>query len=228
MHYFYMANYNSISTILNFSIMKFLKKIFFLAAILTSIMAFSQEKNETIKLNLTVKDYNNKPVPGAIILLDNVKQDRVANASGSFKMNLKKAPIEITVYSPMVGIQTVKYLGNPNMIINIKKPTNDDVSDTSKEKIADPMQFRDIYDYLRGKVAGVVVTARNSIVIRGASDFKENKSPLFILNGVQVDETTFGQIVPTTIQSIKILKGPETAIYGIRGANGVIEVVTMI
>lgn len=228
MQYFYMANYNSISTILNFSIMKFLKKIFFLAAILTSIMAFSQEKNETIKLNLTVKDYNNKPVPGAIILLDNVKQDRVANASGSFKMNLKKAPIEITVYSPMVGIQTVKYLGNPNMIINIKKPTNDDVSDTSKEKIADPMQFRDIYDYLRGKVAGVVVTARNSIVIRGASDFKENKSPLFILNGVQVDETTFGQIVPTTIQSIKILKGPETAIYGIRGANGVIEVVTMI
>jgi len=223
-----MANYNSISTILNFSIMKFLKKIFFLAAILTSIMAFSQEKNETIKLNLTVKDYNNKPVPGAVILLDNVKQDRVANASGTFKMNLKKAPIEITVYSPMVGIQTVKYLGNPNMIINIKKPTNDDVSDTSKEKIADPMQFRDIYDYLRGKVAGVVVTARNSIVIRGASDFKENKSPLFILNGVQVDETTFGQIVPTTIQSIKILKGPETAIYGIRGANGVIEVVTMI
>lgn len=228
MQYFYIANYNSISTILNFSIMKFLKKIFFLAAILTSIMAFSQEKNETIKLNLTVKDYNNKPVPGAVILLDNVKQDRVANASGTFKMNLKKAPIEITVYSPMVGIQTVKYLGNPNMIINIKKPTNDDVSDTSKEKIADPMQFRDIYDYLRGKVAGVVVTARNSIVIRGASDFKENKSPLFILNGVQVDETTFGQIVPTTIQSIKILKGPETAIYGIRGANGVIEVVTMI
>lgn len=208
--------------------MKILKKIFFSAAILTSIMAFSQEKNETIKLNLTVKDYNNKPVSGAIILLDNVKQSRVANSSGTFKANLKKAPIEITVYSPVVGVQTVKYLGNPNMIINIKKPTNDDVSDTSKEKIVDPMQFRDIYDYLRGKVAGVVVTARNSIVIRGASNFSENKSPLFILNGVQVDETTFGQIVPTTIQSIKILKGPETAIYGIRGANGVIEVITMI
>ncbi|MDP5093752.1 MAG: TonB-dependent receptor plug domain-containing protein, partial [Polaribacter sp.] len=189
---------------------------------------FSQEKDEAIKLNLTIRDYNNKPVPGAVILLDNVKQTRVANSSGNFKVNLKKAPIEITVYSPMVGVQTVKYLGNPNMIVNIKRPTNDDVSDTSREKIADPMQFRDIYDYLRGKVAGVVVTARNSIVIRGASDFRENKSPLFILNGVQVDETTFGQIIPTTIQSIKILKGPETAIYGIRGANGVIEVTTTI
>lgn len=208
--------------------MKILKKIFFIALILISAITFSQEKEETIKLNLTVKDYNNKPVPGAIILLDNVKQDRVANASGTFKANIKKEPIEITVYSPKVGVQTVKYLGNPNMIINIKRPTNEDVSDTSREKIADPMQFRDIYDYLRGKVAGVVVTVRNSIVIRGASDFREYKAPMFILNGVQVDQETFGQIVPVTIVSVKILKGPETAIYGIRGANGVIEVTTII
>ncbi|MBG7611827.1 TonB-dependent receptor plug domain-containing protein [Polaribacter sp. BAL334] len=208
--------------------MKILKKIFFIAVILISAITFSQEKEETIKLNLTIKDYNNKPVPGAVILLDNVKQDRVANASGTFKAIIKKAPIEITVYSPMVGVQTVKYLGNPNMIINIKKPTNDDVVDTANEKIADPIQFRDIYDYLRGKVAGVEVTPRNSIIIRGASNFREYKSPLFILNGVQVDEETFAQIVPVTILKIKILKGPETAIYGIRGANGVIEVTTMI
>ena len=39
---------------------------------------------------------------------------------------------------------------------------------------------------------------------------------------------TFGQIVPVTILKIKILKGPETAMYGIRGANGVIEVTTQI
>ena len=110
--------------------MKILKKIFFIALIFISAIPFSQEKEETIKLNLTVKDYNNKAVPGAIILLDNVKQDRVANASGTFKANIKKEPIEITVYSPKVGVQTVKYLGNPNMIINIKRPTNEDVSDT--------------------------------------------------------------------------------------------------
>jgi TonB-dependent SusC/RagA subfamily outer membrane receptor len=128
----------------------------------------------------------------------------------------------------MVGVQTVKYLGNPNMIINIKKPSNDDISDTTTQKFADPMQFRDIYDYLRGKVSGVAVSMRNTITIRGASTFRGGSSPLFVLNGVQVDQETFGQIVPTTIQSIKILKGPETAIYGIRGANGVIEVTTTI
>ena len=53
--------------------MKILKKIFLIGMILSSIITFSQEKNETIKLNLTVKDFNNKPVPGAIILLDNIK-----------------------------------------------------------------------------------------------------------------------------------------------------------
>ena len=57
--------------------MKILKKIFLIGMILSSAITFSQEKNETIKLNLTVKDYNNKPVPGAIILLDNVKQDKL-------------------------------------------------------------------------------------------------------------------------------------------------------
>jgi TonB-dependent SusC/RagA subfamily outer membrane receptor len=210
--------------------MKFFNKILFVFTVFVSLTSFSQEKenDDSIKLNITVKDYNNKPVPGAVILLDNVKQSRVANSSGSFKINLKKAPNEITVYSPMVGVQTVKYLGNPNMIINIKKPSNDDISDTTTQKFADPMQFRDIYDYLRGKVSGVAVSMRNTITIRGASTFRGGSSPLFVLNGVQVDQETFGQIVPTTIQSIKILKGPETAIYGIRGANGVIEVTTTI
>jgi TonB-dependent SusC/RagA subfamily outer membrane receptor len=55
-----------------------------------------------------------------------------------------------------------------------------------------------------------------------------NREPLFILNGVQIDENSFRDIVPTTIRNVKILKGPETAIYGLRGANGVIEVVTTI
>lgn len=208
--------------------MNFIKKITLLLIFFVSTVHFSQEKTKNIKLNITVKDYNNNPVPGAIILFDNIKQSRVANSRGIFKAILKNSPKEITVYSPIIGAQTVKYLGNPNMIISIKRPTNDDVSDTSREKISDPIQFRDIYDYLRGKVPGVQVSARNSIIIRGASNFTENKAPLFILNGVQVDETTFGAIVPTTIQSIKILKGPETSIYGVRGANGVIEVTTTI
>lgn len=210
--------------------MKIIKNILFVVTVIFFSTTFSQEKEkkESIKLNLSIKDYKNNPIPGAIVLLDNIKQERVANSSGIFKANLNSTPKEITVYSPIIGVKTVKYVGNPNMIINIQKEKTDYIGDNTNEKIADPMQFRDIYDYLRGKVAGVQVTQRNSIVIRGASNFTQNKAPLFVLNGVQVDQETFGQIVPVTIQSIKILKGPETAIYGVRGANGVIEVITTI
>lgn len=208
--------------------MKILKKTFLIAMILSSALTFSQEKDEELKLTIIVKDVNNKPVPGAIILLDNIKENRVANANGIFKTKLKKSPKEITVFSPTIGAKTVPFNGKSTMIINITKDTNDFISDTNNEKIVDPIQYRNIYDYLRGKVPGVQVSLRNSIIIRGASNFTQNKSPLLILNGVQVDEETFGAVVPTTIQSVKVLKGPETASYGVRGANGVIEVVTMI
>lgn len=204
-----------------------MKNIILIITVLLSTATFSQ-KEESIKLNLIIKDVNNNPVSGAIVLLDNVKQSRVANSTGVFKAKLAKAPKEITVYSPLIGVKTVKYLGNPAMIITITKDTNDYTSDTNTEKIVDPIQYRNIYDYLRGKVPGVQVSLRNSIVIRGAKNWGGNAAPLLVLNGVPVDEDTFGAIVPTTIQKVKVLKGPETASYGLRGANGVIEVTTTI
>ena len=52
-------------------------------------------------------------------------------------------------------------------------------------------------------------------------------TPLFILNGTSVGQDTFGTISPSDIKSLTILKGPESAAYGVRGANGVIIVKTM-
>ncbi|ARV06440.1 hypothetical protein BTO04_06900 [Polaribacter sp. SA4-10] len=210
--------------------MKTIKKLFLLVLILFTVNIFSQKKTpkEVIKLTVLVKDGEGKPIPGALILIDNIKQARVANSAGYFKIKLQKAPKEITAFSPLLGAKSVKYDGKNSIIINITKNSNNYVSDTNYEKIVDPIQFRNIYDYLRGKVSGVNITSTNVISIRGNSSWSGSRSPLFILNGVPVDEDTFGAIVPTTIKTVKILKGPETAIYGLRGANGVIEVVTTI
>ena len=211
--------------------MKSIKTLFFLLAVLFSVNIFSQKKSEekeTTKLTLLVKDGNNKPIPGAVILFDNVKQKRVANAAGYFKIKLKKAPKEISAFSPLIGVQTITYKGEGSIVIKIKKNDDDYVKDTNDKKIASATQFRDIYDYLRGKVSGVNISLANRITIRGNSTFSGGRGPLLILNGVQIDESSFAYIVPTTIRSVKILKGPETAIYGLRGANGVIEVVTLI
>lgn len=201
-----------------------------LFALLITINTFSQEedKDEKVKLTIVVKDANNEAVPGAIILIDDVKQKRVANAAGFFKVKLDKAPKEITAYSPLVGVKKVSYKGNNTMIINITNNNDNLVTNAYELKGAEAMQYRDIYDYLRGKVAGVNVNLNNGITIRGISSVNGNNSPLLILNGVQVDQESFSAIVPTTIISIKVLKGPESAIYGVRGSAGVIEVKTAI
>lgn len=211
--------------------MKSIKTLFFVLTVLFSVNIFSQKestKKETNKLTILVKDGNNKPIPGAIILFDNVKQKRVANAAGYFKIKLKKAPKEISAFSSLIGVKTITYKGEESIVIKIRKSNDDYFEDTSDEKMASAIQFRDIYDYLRGKVSGVNISTSNSITIRGNSTFSGGRGPLLILNGVQIDESSFAQIVPTTIKSVKILKGPEAAIYGVRGANGVIEVVTTI
>lgn len=211
--------------------MRLIKTILLLAVFIFSVNINSQKKEnkKEIKLTILVKDANNNAVPGAVILIDDVKQKRVANKAGFFKIKLDKTPKEITAFSPLLGIKKVKYNGKTSMIINIAPDNNESlVTDSRDTKIADPIQFRDIYDYLRGKVAGVTISTTNVIRIRGTASWNGGRGPLLILNGVPVDDDTFGDIVPTTIRSIKVLKGPETSIYGLRGANGVIEVTTMI
>ncbi|TXD53320.1 MULTISPECIES: TonB-dependent receptor plug domain-containing protein [unclassified Polaribacter] len=211
--------------------MKTTKTIFVLLAMFCSLHIFSQEEmtTEKVKLTILVKDGSNNPIPGAVILIDGVKQPRVANSAGYFKIKLDKAPKEITAFSPLIGVKKVPYTGKNSIIINIIAETNTAyLTDTNTEKVSDAIQFRDIYDYLRGKVAGVTISTSNKITIRGISTMNGNREPLFILNGVPVDENSFRDIVPTTIRTVKILKGPETAIYGLRGANGVIEVRTTI
>lgn len=212
--------------------MKIIKTLMLLVAFTFATNSTAQEKKskEKIKLTILVKDANNQAVPGAVILIDNVKQRRVANKAGYFKVKLDKVPKEITAFSPLVGVKKVAYKGQSSMIINIISDSNDEnyVSGSRDTKVADPIQFRDIYDYLRGKVAGVNVSTTNQIRIRGTASWGGGRAPLLILNGVPVDVDSFGDIVPTTIRKVKVLKGPETSIYGLRGANGVIEVTTTI
>lgn len=89
-----------------------------------------------------------------------------------------------------------------------------------------------LLDHLR-KVPGVQVrgVGENAIVtIRGINSIRSGTEPLFVLNG----QPMFGglrsiiQAVPVAdIKSIRVLKNPaETGIYGVRGANGVIEITT--
>lgn len=203
-----------------------MKKILFflLGFMFLSFTGIAQEKDK--KVTILVKDENNKPVPGAVILFDNVRQKRWTNSKGVFKTKFKETPKVISAYSPKIGIQKVNYNGKGTVIIKIKGGRDHYVITNPKAKEINTIQYRDIYDYLRGQVPGVHISGYNTINIRGYNSVNGSTTPLFVLNNTAVDQTVFDNIVPTTIKSLKVLKGPETSTYGSRGANGVIIVET--
>lgn len=91
-----------------------------------------------------------------------------------------------------------------------------------------------IEEHLRGRVAGVTVTRTSeggiAVRIRGATSIYGSSEPLYVLDGVPITPGPGGSLTgidPYDIESIKVLKDPaDTAMYGMRGANGVILITT--
>lgn len=89
-------------------------------------------------------------------------------------------------------------------------------------------------DALAGRVAGVTVTSTQGqpgagvdIVIRGGNSITQDNSPLYVIDGFPIENPASSAINPNDIASIQILKDASaTAIYGSRGANGVIIIET--
>lgn len=87
---------------------------------------------------------------------------------------------------------------------------------------------------LTGKIAGVVVTTSDgavgseaTITIRGNNSLTQSSAPLYIIDGFPTESSLANSISPADIESIDILKDASaTAIYGARGANGVIVITT--
>ena len=95
---------------------------------------------------------------------------------------------------------------------------------TSHLDIPQGTGYTDIYEYIQGRVAGVEVRG-TEIRIRGERSILGDNSPLFIVDGMVVDDIGF--ISPDHISRIDVLKdASSTAIYGARGANGVIIITT--
>lgn len=87
---------------------------------------------------------------------------------------------------------------------------------------------------LQGRVAGVQVTSADgqpgeemSVVIRGANSLTQSNSPLYVVDGFPIEDFSAAAINPADIESMVVLKDASaTAIYGSRGANGVIVIET--
>ena len=112
-----------------------------------------------------------------------------------------------------------------NVKIGFGESDSRDVSySVASVKTNDNEVYTNMYDYLRGKVAGVLVKPDNTIIIRGVTTFNSSTDPLIILDGVEI--TDLGIVNPRDVYSVDILKDSSASIYGIKGANGVILITT--
>lgn len=102
--------------------------------------------------------------------------------------------------------------------------------------IADMLKapVRSFSESLAGRIAGVVVSSVdgqpgsvNNIVIRGNNSITQDNSPLYVIDGFPSESINSNSINPNDIESLSVLKDASaTAIYGARGANGVILITT--
>ena len=84
--------------------------------------------------------------------------------------------------------------------------------------------YTNMYDYLRGRVPGVMVTSDNRIIIRGIGTNSDATDPLILVDGVET--TDLSTLNPMYVESVDVIKDGSSAIYGMQGANGVIIIKT--
>jgi TonB-linked SusC/RagA family outer membrane protein len=108
------------------------------------------------------------------------------------------------------------------------------VSSVTSEQLEKQPNSMSIDNALQGVATGVQVTAQNGkpgnaafVRIRGIGSINAGSEPLYLLDGIQVDEDQIIGINPSDIERMDVLKdAASTAIYGARGANGVVVITT--
>lgn len=212
--------------------------LFFISiSIINSISAQSIQK---VQVTGHILDTNNKPIQDAVIMVDNVKIDAFINSKGFYKIKIPANTKNIMVFSVKSGLKEHEFKGETvlNFTLGTGVLTNSsDKNDKSvdigygtakKSELTSSVgsvsnnensTYRNIFEMIAGKVPGVTVTG-SKIVIRGISSINAGTDPLFVVDGNTTNN--IHDINPSQVDNISILKGSNAAMYGARGANGVI------
>ena len=110
---------------------------------------------------------------------------------------------------PMVGSEGTTREADPNVL------DADDVT----------IPISTMERFIANRLPGIVIRGR-SIVIRGGSSFSSSNEALIVVDGREMNTGTFLDMNPADVRRIEVLRGPEAALWGRRGANGVLVVST--
>ncbi|MEN8117166.1 MAG: TonB-dependent receptor plug domain-containing protein [Bacteroidota bacterium] len=93
-------------------------------------------------------------------------------------------------------------------------------------KDVDFSQYTSMHELIQGRFAGVQVMTNGDIIIRGVNSINSSSAALIVVDGVPVDKSILYSLPPIQVKSINVLKDGSSAIYGSRGANGVVIIET--
>jgi TonB-dependent starch-binding outer membrane protein SusC len=229
---------------------RFVRLLFF-AAMLSQTVLFGQTKSVTG----TVTDEAGQPMPGVSIRLkENPGVGTATDSNGAFTMSVSDDQQDGTLVFSFIGYKTYEAVIGSQTQFNIKliedietlselvvigygtQEKRDITGAVSSISTKDMNQgaFTNPMQQIAGRAPGVNVTqigsepgSSPSVRIRGITSLIGGNDPLVVVDGVQGNMDLLNQVPPSEIESIDILKDASaTAIYGSRGAPGVIIVTT--
>lgn len=199
-----------------------------------------------------VFDSKGVPLEGAVVVVKGTANGTMAGPDGSFTIKAgKNAVLEASMLGYTTEEQEVNGRSEINFVLKddavmlqeavievgygeqrLMDVTGTVVHVKMDELVKAPVTGLD--QAMQGRIAGVNVTSADGqpgtemdIVIRGANSLTQSNSPLFVVDGFPMEDYSTSSLSPQDIASVTVLKdASSTAIYGSRGANGVIIIET--
>ena len=203
------------------------------------------------KVTGRVFDEQNAPLIGATVMVKGTSNGTIADVDGSYTLKVKEGDVLQAVFTGYITEETVVGKSDViNFMLREDRSLLDEVvvigyGQTKKSDLTGSVtsvKMNDIKDVpaysidnaMQGRVAGAEIMsttgepgATTTIRIRGTRSVEASNEPLIVVDGVVDAIADLNDLNPEDIESITVLKdASSTAIYGARGANGVILVTT--
>ena len=224
-------------------------KVMITAILLLAVPVVINAQN--ISISGKVTDENNESLPGVTVTINGTQNGTLTDGDGKYSIKVKttdklvysfmgyesstltvgnKSVINVSLKSSTTGLDEVVVVGYGTVI---KKDLTGAVSKVAVSELQ-MAPVRSFGEALAGRVAGVQVTSSDgqpgsgiNIVIRGNNSVTQANSPLYVIDGFLIENYDSNLINQQDIESFQVLKDASaTAIYGARGANGVILITT--
>ena len=209
-------------------------------------ITFAQEKTVTG----TVTDDEGLPLPGVNVIVDGTSSGTQSDFDGNYTINVE---VGETLTFSYVGFQTQNIQVGDSNTIDVQMSAGSELEEvivtgyssfnretyngsisTVKSEDIDLVPIASFDQILQGKAPGLQVSAGSGqpgsaarVRIRGNGSINGSNEPLYIVDGIQIQAGDYATLNPNDFERVDVLKDANaTALYGSRGANGVIVITT--